>query len=398
MTIDVRPPPGLADGPIYLDYNATTPTDPRVVEAMLPYLTTHFGNPSSAHRYADRPRLALARARVQVANLIGASPEEIVFTGGGSESDALAIYGTVLACDRPGAAEVITQPTEHPAVLEACRSLHRRHGTQIIYLPVDADGMVDPGDLAKAITPRTALISIMTANNETGVLQPIEELARIAREHGVPFHTDAAQAAGKIQLDAVELGVDLLSVAGHKLYAPKGIGALYIRTGLRIEALIAGGGQERGLRAGTEPIALAVGLGAAAELAGSELAAGGPELLRRLRDRLHGLLEDHLPGRVYLNGHADRRLPGTLNIGITGLRGSDVLAATPGIAAATGSACHAGQPEPSPVLQAMSDDIDRARSALRLTLGRWTTDDDIDRAAEQLTAAARRLLTYREPA
>ena len=380
--------PGLADGPVYLDYNATTPVDPRVAEAALPYLTTHFGNPSSGHAYAGRPRRALAEARQRLADLIGAQPADIVFTAGGSEADNLAIRGTALARDRAAPAQVITQASEHPAVLETCRALQRLHGVQVRYLPVDRDGLVDPAALADALTPETVLVSIMAANNETGVLQPITELAGIAYARGVLFHTDAAQAAGKIPIDATAWGVDLLTIAGHKTYAPKGIGALYVRAGVRLEPLVYGGGQERGLRAGTESVALAVALGAAAQLARTELDAGGADRIRSLRNLLHDQLDELLPGRVQLNGHRDRRLPNTLNVGIAGVRGDDLLAATPGIAAATGSACHAGTPEPSPVLLAMGHDPGRALSALRLTLGRWTTRDDIEQAAHQIAAGA----------
>jgi len=385
-------PAGLRGGPIYLDYNATTPVDPRVVEAMLPYLTTHFGNPSSGHHYAEQPRRALATARQQVARLIGAAPDEIVFTGSGSEADALAIHGTVMAHRRPSGVQVITQVTEHPAVLEACRALHRRFGTEVTYLPVGRDGRVDPQDLAGAITPRTALVSIMAANNETGVLQPIEELARVARQRGALFHADAAQAVGKIPIDVGRLGVDLLSVVGHKMYAPKGVGALYVRSGVLLEPVVHGGGQERGLRAGTENVALAVGLGAAADLARRELADGGPQRLQELRDLLYRRLNDHLPGRVRITGHPARRLPGTLHISIIGVRGDDMLAATPAIAAATGSACHARSQDPSPVLLAMPQDHGQALSALRLSLGRWTTRSDVERAADAIAMTADHLL------
>jgi cysteine desulfurase len=378
--------PGLGDGPIYLDYNATTPVDPRVAETVLPYLTTYFGNPSSSHAYAEQPSRALAKARQQLAGLIGAQPADIVFTAGGSEADSLAIRGAALAYDRAAPAQVITQASEHPAVVETCRALQRLHGVQVRYLPVDRDGLVDPMALAEALTPNTALVSIMAANNETGVLQPIAELAGIAHARGVLFHTDAAQAAGKIPIDARAWGVDLLTIAGHKMYAPKGIGALYVRSGVRLEPLVYGGGQERGLRAGTESVALAVALGAAADLARTELDAGGAERIRLLRDLLHHRLEVLLPGRVQLNGHRDRRLPNTLNVSITGVTGDALLTATPGIAAATGSACHTGTPEPSPVLLAMGHDPGRALSALRLTLGRWTTRDDIEQAAHQIAA------------
>jgi cysteine desulfurase len=372
--------PALVDGPIYLDYNATTPVDPRVVQAALPYLTQHFGNPSSGHRYADEPRAALAAARVQVADLIGAEPDSIVFTGSGSEADALAILGVVLAA---GGGHVITQATEHPAVLGACETLRRRHGIETTYLPVDADGRVTPDDLRAAFTEQTSLVSIMYANNETGVLQPIAELAAIAHDHGALLHTDAAQAVGKIPVDVAELDVDLLTVVGHKMYAPKGIGTLYVRPGARLEPLLRGGGQERGLRAGTENVAWAVALGAAACIAGSELIEEGNRL-RGLRDYFYERLVDHLPGRVHLNGHPELRLPNTLNVTILGVRSNDLLASCPEIAASTGSACHTANPEPSAVLRAMGYGADHALGALRLTLGRWTSQANVDEAADHL--------------
>jgi cysteine desulfurase len=324
---------------IYLDYNATTPTDPRVVEAMLPYLNTHFGNPSSGHAYATAPAEALATARHQVASLIGAHPDEIVFTGSGSEADNLAIRGTALA---RGGVHVVTQRTEHPAVLAACDALRRLHGVRVTALPVDGRGQVDPAALTAVLTDRTALVSIMLANNETGTLQPIAELARIAHEHGALVHTDAAQAVGKIPVDVDDLGVDLLTVVGHKMYAPKGVAALYVRTGVRLEPLIYGGGQERGVRAGTENVALAVALGAAADLAAADLTAGEPERLRDLRDELHRRLADQLPGPVELNGHPTQRLPNTANRSLTGYDGNTLLAAVASVAASTGSACHTG--------------------------------------------------------
>ncbi|UUV28672.1 cysteine desulfurase [Amycolatopsis roodepoortensis] len=377
---------GLGDRPIYLDYNATTPVDPAVVDAMLPYLTGGFGNPSSDHHYGKAPRGALERAREQVAALLGASTGDVVFTGSGSEADNLAIRGAFLAAgaDRP---HVITQRTEHPAILETCRALQRWHGAEVTYLPVNTDGIVEPRDLAAAITARTALVSIMAANNETGALQPIRELARIAHDHGAVFHCDAAQTAGKIPLDVTDLDVDLLTVVGHKMYAPKGIAALYVRPGTVLEPLVYGGGQERGLRAGTENVALAVALGEAARIAADDLAAGGHHHLRHLRDRLHHRLAESLPGRVLLNGPVERRLPNTLNISIRGITGHSLLAATPGIAASTGSACHSGDHRPSPVLTAMGLDDARGMSALRLSLGRWSTQDDVDRAAELVTAS-----------
>ncbi|MBE1579674.1 MULTISPECIES: cysteine desulfurase family protein [Pseudonocardiaceae] len=377
-------PSELAEGPIYLDYNATTPVDPAVVEAVLPYLTGGFGNPSSDHHYGTAPRAALEHAREQVAVLIGAPGGRIVFTGSGSEADNLALRGVVLAAgsDRP---HVITQTTEHPAVLQACQALQRWHGAEVTYLPVDTDGRVDPAALAAAFTDRTVLVSIMAANNETGALQPIDELARITHDHGAVFHCDAAQTVGKVPLDVTALDVDLLTVVGHKMYAPKGIAALYMRPGLALEPLVYGGGQEHGLRAGTENVALAVALGAAADLAAADLAAGGHERIQTLRDRLHDQLAAQLPGRVQLNGPVAARLPNTLNISICGVTGHSLLAATQGIAASTGSACHAGNHQPSPVLTAMGLDAERSLSALRLSLGRWSTSADIDRAIDLIT-------------
>lgn len=380
-------PTALVGGPLYLDYNATTPVDPRVVDAMLPFLTTHFGNPSSAHRYAEPPQTALASARSQVAQLIKAANNEIIFCGSGSEANALAIRGAVLA-RRPSRRQVITQSTEHPAVLETCQSLQRVHGVEITYLPVDSDGQVDPQDLADAITSHTTLVSIMYANNETGTVQPISELAKVAHERGALFHTDAAQAVGKVPLAVRQLDVDLLTIVGHKMYAPKGIGALYVRTGTRLEPVMYGGGQEHGLRAGTEPVALAVALGSAAELASAALASGEVERLKNVRDRLHDRLGELLPGRVQLNGHPTERLPTTANLAITGVTGEALLAASPEVAASTGSACHAGVAKPSPVLSAMGL-TERARSSLRLSVGRWTTVTDVDRAASALANAAR---------
>ncbi|XVV06011.1 cysteine desulfurase family protein [Actinosynnema sp. CA-248983] len=380
-------PTGLADGPVYLDYNATTPVDPRVVEAMLPYLTTAFGNPSSDHHYAAAPRTALEQARQRVTGLLGAHEGRVVFTGSGSEADNLAIRGTVLATgiDRP---HVITQRTEHPAVLEACRALQRLHGADVTYLPVDGDGIVDPAELAAAFTERTILVSIMAANNETGALQPIAALARLAHEHGAVFHCDAAQALGKIPFDVEALDADLVTVVGHKMYAPKGIAALWTRPGVTLEPVIYGGGQEHGLRAGTENVALAVALGTAAHLAADGLAAGEHHRIRNLRDRLHDRLATGLHGRILLNGPVNARLPNTLNVSISGTTGHTLLTTSPGIAASTGSACHSGIHKPSPVLTAMSLDTDRALSALRLSLGRWTTSTDIDHAADLITTSA----------
>ncbi|MFF3362062.1 cysteine desulfurase family protein [Streptomyces misionensis] len=388
-TGDLPPHPGLTGGPVYLDYNATTPVDPRVAEAMLPYLTDFFGNPSSGHPHAVEPRRALAEARGQVADLIGAEPGEIVFSGSGSEADLLALRGAVLGSGR-SRPHVITQATEHPAVLETCRALRRLHGTRVTVLPVDSDGLLSPEALAAALDEDTVLVSVMAANNETGALQPIGDLATLAHDRGALFHCDAAQAAGKIPLAVEALGVDLLTVVGHKMYAPKGAAALYVRDGVRLEPVVYGGGQERGLRAGTENVALAVALGTAARIAAAELADGTPARIAALRDGLQRRLTDGLPGRVRLNGPAKNRLPNTVNVSIDGVLGPELLAAAPEIAASTGSACHSGDHTPSPVLTAMGLDPVRALGALRLSLGRWTTPDDIETAATALVRAAAR--------
>ncbi|MET8989377.1 cysteine desulfurase family protein [Nonomuraea wenchangensis] len=366
---------------VYLDHNATTPVDPRVLEAALPYLGEHFGNPSSTHAYGRRPREAVAAGRAQVAALIGAEPEEIVFTGGGSEADTLAVRGLV-----PGGGQVVTQPTEHPAILEACR------GYDVVSLPVDGLGRVAPSALDAALTGRTALVSIAHANSETGTLQPIADLAAAARRRGVPFHTDAAQTVGKVPVDVRRLGVDLLTVVGHKFYAPKGVGALYVRSGLRLRPLVVGGGQEGGLRAGTENVAFIAALGMAAEIARTELAADMARLAE-LRDLLHRELDALVPGGVLLNGDPAHRLPGTLNVSFPGVRSRELLAAIPELAASTGSACHEGVDAPSAVLTAMGLPDERARSAVRLSLGRSTTEADVRHAARLLAtqvAAMRR--------
>jgi cysteine desulfurase len=374
--------PGLRRGPIYLDYNATTPIDPVVVEAMLPYLSEYFGNPSSSHSYGYKAHQAVDLARAQVAQLLGCSANEITFTGGGSESDNLAIRGIALAYQHKGD-HIITQITEHPAVLKTCRALERLHGYRVTYLPVDGSGRVNTKELEAAIGDKTVLISIMHANNETGTLQPITEIAKIARKHEVLFHTDAAQTVGKIRVLVEELGVDLLTVAGHKLYAPKGIGVLYSRHDLNLEPVIYGGGQESGHRAGTESVANIVALGTASLLA-QEYLSESQVRQYSMRDELQKLIEELLHEDVQLNGHITERLPNTLNISVDGVVGEEVLAATPEIASSTGSACHEGSTDPSPVLIAMGLSRERALGAMRLTLGRWSTEQEIEQAARLL--------------
>ena len=374
--------PGLERGPIYLDYNATTPIDPVVVAAMLPYLSEHFGNPSSSHSYGHVAHKAVDAARAQVAQLLGCTAKEITFTGGGSESDNLAIRGIALAYQDKGN-HIITQITEHPAVLQTCHALERLHGFRVTYLPVDRSGRVSIEEVEAAIDNKTVLITIMHANNETGTLQPIAEIAKIARKHGVLLHTDAAQSAGKIPVRVEELGVDLLTVAGHKLYAPKGIGALYGRQDLNLEPVIYGGGQESGRRSGTESVAHMIALGTACLLAQEQLSENETRL-RSMRDNLQRVIKEGAHGHVHLNGHVTERLPNTLNISVDGVNGEEVLAITPEIASSTGSACHEGSTDPSPVLMAMDFSRERALGAMRLTLGRWSTEEEIARAARLL--------------
>lgn len=381
---------GPCADPVYLDYNATTPVDPLVLEAMLPFWSEHFGNPSSSHHYGTASRQALHRARDQVSALIGAPPgSSLVFTGSGSEADALAIRGAVLASDRLGAsAHVITQATEHPAVLAACAYLRDLHDVRVTVLPVDSDGLLDPGAVEEALTDDTVLVSVMHANNETGTIQPVADIARFAHARGALVHCDAAQSIGKIDVDVQALDADLLTIVGHKVYAAKGIAALHVKAGVALRPIVDGGAQEGGLRAGTENVAYAVGLGRAAELAAGTLRAGERTRLEGLRERLHRGLERRLPGRVQLNGHRTRRLPNTLNVSIDGARALSVLESLDAIAASAGSACHAGSDSPSPVLTAMNLPRKRALSALRLSLGRWTDEDQIEQAIDVLGAAA----------
>jgi cysteine desulfurase len=364
---------------IYLDYNASTPIDPTVAAAMRPFLEDHFGNPSSGHGAASSAKAALENARGQVAALLGAESDEIVFTSGGSEANNLALKGVAWALHGKGS-HIITSAIEHPAVLGPCRFLER-HGFNVTVVPVDSCGRVDPDDVSRAITPQTVLISIMHTNNEVGTIQPIAEVSRIARERGILIHTDAAQSVGKIATDVKALGIDLLTLAGHKVYAPKGVGALYVRRGTPLEPLVHGAGHEGGRRAGTESALLAVGLGTACELARNLVPMQG---IRGLRDRLWQRLQAAFGSRVVLNGCADQRLPNTLNVSFVGEVGADILARLEGVAASTGSACHAGRIEPSPVLKAMGVAPEVGTGAIRFSLGRGTTQDEIDAVGDRL--------------
>lgn len=371
--------------PVYLDYNATTPVDPLVIDAMMPYLHEAWGNPHSTHAYGDEAAAGVARARGQVADLLGCRPSELIFTSCASESDNLAIKGAAFA-GRVKGNHIITSAVEHPAVLNACRYLEQEFGFALTVVPVGPDGRVDPADVKRAIRPDTILISIMHAQNETGVLQPVAAIGAMAQERGILFHVDAAQSIGKIPVNVDDLNCDLLTVAGHKLYAPKGVGALYIRSGVTLHPLIHGASYEGGRRAGTDNVPYVVGLGKACELAGEHLAAGEAERLMELRDRLHMALAERLP--VRLNGHETERLPNTLNISIPGIVGNDLLEAVPEVAASTGSACHAGISRPNATLVAMGVPEDLALGCLRLSLGRYTTADEVDFAAERIVEAA----------
>jgi cysteine desulfurase len=366
---------------IYLDYNASTPIDPRVWDAMCTAGEGGEGNPSSTHWAGMASKEVLERGRLQIASVLGCSAEEVVLTSGGSEANNLALKGVYFARRAPEA-HLITTQVEHPSILSPCAFLERL-GAKVTYLPVDRTGRVDPEDLRRAITSATVLISVMHANNEVGTVQPIEACARIAREHDILFHTDAAQTVGKISTLVDALGVDLLSLAGHKLYAPKGVGALYVRAGTRLEPLIHGAGHEHGRRAGTESALLAAGLGAACEIA-VDLSSMGP--VRELRDDLWSKLRTLLGEAVVLNGHPEHRLPNTLNVSFLRHVGADVLSALEGIAASTGSACHSGRVEFSPVLRAMGIPEEIGMGAIRFSLGRATTADEIAEVAERLAS------------
>ena len=351
---------------------------------MQPFLEGAYGNPSSGHWASVPAKAALESARGQVASLLGSAPDEIVFTSGGSEANNLAIKG--LFFQRRGRpTHLITSRIEHPATLEPCRFLERL-GAAVTYVPVDGTGLVDPDDIRRAITRDTGLISVMHANNEVGTVQPIADVAKIAHEHGIPVHTDAAQSVGKIPTRVADLGVDLLSVAGHKTYAPKGIGALYIRRGIALEPLIHGAGHEGGRRAGTESALLAVALGTACAIAQPWI--GHPDV-RRLRDLFWERLRAAFGNQIALNGHPEQRLPNTLNVSFVGHLGAEILARIPELAASTGSACHSGQVTLSPVLQAMDIAPEVGMGAVRFSLGRSTMEEEIETVVRQLEQALR---------
>ena len=374
------------NAPIYLDYNATTPVAPEVAEAMLPFLREHFGNPSSSHPYGRFAAHAVAQARSHVAALIGARDDEIIFTGCATEANNLALLGVAQAL-REAKRHLVVSAVEHPAVMAPARHLEEQ-GWSLSVVPVDRFGLVSPDEIARVIRPETALVSVMHANNEVGTLQPIPEIARITRARGVLLHTDAAQSAGKIPVDVDTLGVDLLTLAGHKFYASKGVGALYIRRNTPLRGISFGADHERGLRPGTENVPAIVGLGVAAQLARERLPQATGRL-RELRDRLHDLLIEAIPG-LMLNGDPDQRLPNTLNVSFPGTSGRGLLdRASHIVAASLGSACHSEHDAVSGVLAAMGLDAVRAAGAVRLSVGAMTTPDEVSLAANGLIEAWR---------
>ncbi len=359
--------------PVYLDYNASTPVDPAVLSEMLPYLKERYGNPSSSHTFGTANRAGIEQARERLALLLACDAEDIIFTSGATEANNMVIKGIAKASGK--GKHFITSRIEHPAVLEPCRHLER-FGYRVSYLPVDRSGLAAPADLEKAITPDTVLVSIMHSNNEVGSIQDIKALARVASSRGVLFHTDAAQSVGKVPVRVDELGVDFLTVAGHKFYAPKGIGALYIRKGRKVPPLLHGAGHERGLRPGTENSASIVALGAAAMIAMPILASEGARQMKLGRRLFDGLKAAGLD--VHLNGHPDQKLPNTWNISFAGFDAVSVMNALPGVAVSPGAACHGDLVEPSHVLTAMGIEPALARGAIRFSLGRETTEAEID--------------------
>lgn len=372
--------------PIYLDHNATTPISREIAEAMRPFIDEHFGNPSSSHVFGTKTRIAVEEARSQVAGLLNCEDSEIVFTSGGTESNNYAIKGIALA-HRDRGNHIITSSVEHPAVTEVCRYLEKS-GFDISYLPVDQFGIVDPGEFEAAIKDETILVSVMHANNEVGTIQPVEQIAEIAKKHGLFFHTDAAQSTGKIETDVKKLGVHLLSITGHKLYAPKGVGALYIRKGTTLEKLMHGADHEQNLRAGTENVQGIAGLGKACEIAHHNLKEHAAHY-QETRDYLYTLLKEALP-QIRLNGHPEKRLPNTLSISFPRIEASTLISRLDGVAASAGAACHAEHIDVSSVLKAMSVPLDYAMGTIRFSTGRDNTITDIRVAAEKIIAAVNR--------
>jgi cysteine desulfurase len=382
--------PAGSNRPIYLDYQATTPMDPRVLEAMMPFFTEKFGNAASrSHTYGWESEDAVEKARAQIAALIGADAKEIVFTSGATESNNLALAGAASYLKENGR-HIVTVQTEHKCVLDTCRHLEDQ-GFEVTYLPVQKNGLVDLEALKAALRPDTILVSVMVANNEIGVIQPIAEIGAICREKGIKFHTDAAQAFGKIPLDVEALNIDMMSISGHKIYGPKGIGALYVRRKprMRLNAMIHGGGHERGMRSGTLPTPLIVGLGAAAEIAGREMAAEH-ERLKKFRDKMLSEINRRIPD-VYLNGDLEHRLVSNLNLSFAYVEGESLMMAIKNLAVSSGSACTSASLEPSYVLRALGVTEDLAHTSLRIGIGRFTTEAEVDDAIDTLCTHVQRL-------
>ncbi|MCL5985553.1 MAG: IscS subfamily cysteine desulfurase [Actinobacteria bacterium] len=380
----------MAVKPIYLDYNATTPIDPNIVSAMLPYLNEYFGNPSSGHIFGQKAREAVEKARNQVAEFLDCNADETIFTSGGTESNNHAIRGLAFALRNKGN-HIITTQIEHPSVLEVCKFLES-DGFKVTYLPVDEYGLLSVSDVEEAIKLDTILITTMHANNEVGTIQPVEQISRIAKKHGIIMHTDAAQSAGKISIDVNTLGIDLLSIAGHKLYAPKGVGALYVKRGIKLEKFMHGAGQERGRRASTENVIGIVGLGEACEITGRDLEKNA-HLMVSMRDRLHDGLKNKLK-EIRLNGPVEKRLPNTLSLSFKDVDANVLIdRIKDNLAVSAGAACHSGSIEVSHVLKAMNVPIEWARGTLRFSAGRMTTKEEVDKAIDIVTNA---VLTLRE--
>ena len=377
--------------PIYLDYQATTPLDPRVLDAMMPFLGDKFGNPHSrSHSFGWEAEEAVETARAQVASLIGANPKEIVFTSGATESNNLALQG-VARFYRDRRDHIVTVTTEHKCVLDTCRHLEQDDGISVTYLPVAENGLVDLDELAAAITERTVLVSVMAVNNEIGVIQPLAEIGRLCREKGAFFHTDAAQGAGKIPLDVQDMNIDLMSISGHKIYGPKGIGVLYVRRKprVRLRPLINGGGQERGMRSGTLAPMLCVGLGEAANIAEREMAAEA-ERIRYLSDRFYEGIADTLPD-IFLNGDREQRFPGNINLSFAYVEGESLMMGMPDLAVSSGSACTSASLEPSYVLRALGVEDELAHTSIRFGIGRFTSEAEIDYAVTTVINRVKKL-------
>ena len=372
--------------PIYLDYNASTPVDPQVAAAMWPYIESRYGNPSSVHAFGRPLKEAMDSARSQVAALVQSRPEELYFNSGASESNNTVLKGAAFALREKGD-HIITTRIEHPSILNACAFLETQ-GLRVTYVPVDGYAMVDPDAVRKAVTPRTILISVMHANNEVGTIQPLQEISRVAREYGILFHTDAAQSVGKIPVSIQHLGVDLMSIAGHKFYAPKGVGVLFKKQGVEIEPLIHGAGQEMNFRSGTQNAAYCVAIGKAAELASVDLG-DHANAIRIMRDEFQQILVSQLSNKMVVNGHPEYRLPNTLHASFRGITGVDLLARIPELASSTGAACHSGQVYLSATLKAIGIDPELGAGSVRFSLGRFTTREEIHRATGLLLSALR---------